>query len=63
MDGQSVAIRTSIMEDKLHALEMLVVYTSTLGSKFQPYVAQTLEIALSGLRFYFHDGVREASAL
>jgi hypothetical protein len=63
MDGQSVAIRTSTIEDKLHALEMLVVHSSTLGGGFAPYVTQTLEIALPGLRFYFHDGVREASAL
>ncbi|KAH7106921.1 ARM repeat-containing protein [Auriculariales sp. MPI-PUGE-AT-0066] len=63
MDGQQVAIRTSALEEKVHATEMLVVYSSTLGSHFGPYVTQTLEIALPGLRFYFHDGVREASAM
>jgi len=63
MDGQNVAIKTSTIEDKVHAMEMLVVHASTLGDKFGPYVTQVTELALPGLRFYFHDGVREASAM
>ena len=45
------------------ALEMLVIYCSTLGPKFAPYMAPTLEVSLPCLRFYFHDGVREACAM
>lgn len=36
--------------------------TSRLG-RYAPYLAQSLELVLPQLRFYFHDGVREACAL
>ena len=63
MDGQQVGIKTSTIEEKCQAFETLVIYCSTLGSRFAPYLSQSLELALPALRFYFHDGVREASAL
>ncbi|TRM64570.1 armadillo-type protein [Schizophyllum amplum] len=63
MGGEVLGIRTSEVEDKCQALEMLVIYCSTLGPKFAPYMAPTLEVALPCLRFYFHDGVREACAM
>jgi hypothetical protein len=63
MDGQTVGIRTSVMEEKCQAFETLVIYCSTLGSRFAPYLSQTLELALPSLKFVIHDGVREASAM
>lgn len=63
MDGQQVGIKTSAIEEKCQAFETLVIYCSTLQSKFAPYLPQSLELVLPSLRFYFHDGVREASAL
>ena len=63
MDGQTLGIRTSSIEEKCQAFETLVIYCSTLGAKFAPYLSQTLEITLPALKFYFHDGVREASAM
>ncbi|TFK45223.1 ARM repeat-containing protein [Heliocybe sulcata] len=63
MDGQQVGIRTSAIEEKCQAFETLVIYCSTLQAKFAPYLPQSLELVLPSLRFYFHDGVREASAL
>ncbi|KAL1730373.1 armadillo-type protein [Schizophyllum commune] len=63
MAGETIGIRTSEVEDKCQALEMLVIYCSTLGPKFAPYMAPTLEVSLPCLRFYFHDGVREACAM
>jgi importin-5 len=63
MDGQLIGIRTSAIEEKCQAFETLVIYTSTLGSRFAPYLAQTLEIALPSMQFHFHDGVREACAM
>jgi importin-5 len=63
MDGQIVGVRTSGIEDKCQAFETMVIYASTLGGRFAPYLSQTLEVALPQLRFYFHDGVREACAM
>jgi hypothetical protein len=63
MDGQTVGIKTVVLEEKCQAFETLVIYCSTLGPRFAPYLAQSLELALPSLRFYFHDGVREACAM
>ena len=63
LDGQQVGIKTSVIEEKCQAFETLVIYCSTLGPRFAPYLAQTLELVLPALRFMFHDGVREASAM
>ncbi|KZT00064.1 ARM repeat-containing protein [Laetiporus sulphureus 93-53] len=63
MDGQQVGIKTSALEEKCQAFETLVIYVSTLGVRFAPYLSQTLELVLPSLRFYFHEGVREACAM
>ncbi|KII95405.1 hypothetical protein PLICRDRAFT_86789 [Plicaturopsis crispa FD-325 SS-3] len=63
MDGKMVGIRTSAIEEKCQAFETLVIYCSTLGARFAPYMTQSLELCLPSLRFYFHDGVREACAI
>ncbi|EIN06364.1 ARM repeat-containing protein [Punctularia strigosozonata HHB-11173 SS5] len=60
MDGQQVGIKTSAIEEKCQAFETLVIYCSTLGPRFAPYLSQSLELVLPSLRFFFHDGVREA---
>ncbi|KAJ3791198.1 armadillo-type protein [Lentinula aff. detonsa] len=63
MDGQTFGIRTAAIEEKCQAFETMVIYASTLNARYAPYLAQSLEITLPALRFYFHDGVREACAL
>ena len=63
LDGQTYGVRTSIMDEKCQAFETLVSYCSTLGERFSPYLAQTLEVKLPCLRFYFHEGVRESCAM
>lgn len=63
LDGQQVGIKTSVIEEKCQAFETLVIYVSTLGARFAPYLQQSLEIVLPGLKFLFHEGVREACAL
>ncbi|KAI0919362.1 hypothetical protein AcV7_006120 [Taiwanofungus camphoratus] len=63
MDGQQVGIKTSAIEEKCQAFETLVIYCSTLNARFAPYLTQSLELVLPSLRFYFHEGVREASAM
>ena len=63
LDGHTYGVRTSSMDEKCQAFETLVIYCSTLGARFAPYLAQTLEVTLPSLRFYFHEGVREACAM
>jgi HEAT repeat protein/cation transport regulator ChaB len=61
--GKMIGIRTSTMEDKRMAIELLVVYAQVLSGHFAPYVAEIMEkIALPGLSFFFHDPVRYISA-
>lgn len=63
MDGQQVGVRTAAIDEKCQAFETLVIYCSTLGPQFSPYLSQSLELVLPSLRFYLHDGVREACAM
>ena len=63
LDGQQVGIKTSVIEEKCQAFETLVIYVSTLNTKFAPYLAQSMDLVLPNLKFYFHEGVREACAL
>ncbi|KAI1810595.1 armadillo-type protein [Poronia punctata] len=63
LKGKMIGIRTSTMDDKHMAIELLVVYAQTLEGEFAPYVADIMEkIALPGLAFFFHDPVRFISA-
>ncbi|KAF8521902.1 ARM repeat-containing protein [Hysterangium stoloniferum] len=63
VEGQQIGIKTASIEEKCHAFEMLVIHCSTIGAKFSPWLPQVLQLVLPGLRFIFHDGVREAAAL
>jgi hypothetical protein len=58
-----VGIKSAVLEEKCQALEMLLVYVSTLGGSFAPYLTQSFELVLPALRFYFHVGVQETAAL
>ncbi|KAK5653518.1 hypothetical protein OQA88_8777 [Cercophora sp. LCS_1] len=61
--GKTIGIRTSSMDDKYMAIELLVVYAQVLEGDFAPWAAQIMEkIALPGLAFFFHDPVRVVSA-
>lgn len=61
--GKMIGIRTSTMDDKNRAIELLVLYAQVLEGAFAPYVANIMEkIALPGLAFFFHDPVRFTSA-
>lgn len=63
LKGKTIGIRTSVMEDKHMAIELLVVYAQVLEGSFSPYVAEIMEkIALPGLSFFFHDPVRFVAA-
>ena len=49
MDGQQVGIRTSAIDEKCgkcQAFETLVIYYSTPGGRFAPYLQQSLKVVL-----------------
>ncbi|EHK99714.1 putative Importin subunit beta-3 [Glarea lozoyensis 74030] len=63
LKGKVIGIKTSTLDDKHMAIELLVVYAQVLEGHFAPYVAEVMEkIALPGLAFFFHDPVRVVSA-
>lgn len=63
MQGQRVEIRTASLEEKCTAFDVLLVLCTIMGAAFRPYLSQSLSLALPALKFFFHDGVRETSAL
>ncbi|KIV94635.1 hypothetical protein, variant [Exophiala mesophila] len=63
LKGKVIGIKTSTLEDKNTAIELITIYAQILEADFEPYVADITErIALPGLAFFFHDPVRVASA-
>jgi hypothetical protein len=62
VEGQKIGIKTSLLEDKCTAVEMLICYAQEMGPAFHTYVEKVLGVVLPLLKFYFHDGVRYASA-
>ncbi|RJE26313.1 Importin beta-3 subunit [Aspergillus sclerotialis] len=63
LKGKIIGIRTSALEDKNTAIELITIYAQILEAAFEPYVLETMEkIAIPGLAFFFHDPVRVSSA-
>ena len=63
LKGKVIGIKTSALEDKHMAIELIVVYAQQLEAAFAPYVVEITEkVSLPGLSFFFHDPVRVASA-
>ncbi|KAF9415626.1 hypothetical protein BGZ76_004776, partial [Entomortierella beljakovae] len=62
VDGQQIGIKTTVLEEKCTAVEMLICYARELGPGFRPYIERVRDIVLPLLKFYFHDGVRHAAA-
>ncbi|KZT52559.1 ARM repeat-containing protein [Calocera cornea HHB12733] len=63
LGGQEIGIKTALLEEKCTAFENLAIYAAKLGPKFSPYLQQSLELAIPGLSFVLHEGVREAAAM
>lgn len=61
-EQQNFGIRTSGLEDKASACEMLVCYARELKEGFANYAEEVVRLMVPMLRFYFHDGVRTAAA-
>lgn len=63
LKGKVIGIKTSALEDKNTAIELITIYAQILEASFEPFVAETTEkIAIPGLAFFFHDPVRVSSA-
>lgn len=63
LKGKVIGIRTSALEDKNTAIELITIYAQVLEAAFEPYVIETMtNIAIPGLAFFFHDPVRVSSA-
>lgn len=61
-EQQNFGIRTSGLEDKASACEMLVCYARELKEGFAEYAEEVVRLMVPMLKFYFHDGVRTAAA-
>ncbi|SMR60448.1 unnamed protein product [Zymoseptoria tritici ST99CH_1E4] len=63
LKGKYIGIKTSTLDDKFMAIELITVYAQNLEAGFAPYVIEIMEkVAIPGLAFFFHDPVRVASA-
>ncbi|KAF8561433.1 hypothetical protein P879_10336 [Paragonimus westermani] len=56
-EDRNYAIRTSGLEDKATACQMLVCYAREMKESFAPYCQQVLDITIPLLDFYFNDEV------
>lgn len=63
LKGKVIGIKTSILEDKHMAIELIFIYAQQLEAAFEPYVLEIMQnVTLPGLAFFFHDPVRVSSA-
>eukprot|EP01101_Sappina_pedata_P007334 TRINITY_DN3845_c0_g1_i1.p1 TRINITY_DN3845_c0_g1~~TRINITY_DN3845_c0_g1_i1.p1 ORF type:complete len:1088 (+),score=593.45 TRINITY_DN3845_c0_g1_i1:90-3353(+) len=59
---KTVGIKTSMLEEKSTACHMLFCYADELGAGFFPHVEEISKVMVPLLKFYYHDGVRQAAA-
>lgn len=58
---KKIGIRTSVLEEKATACNMLCCYADELKEGFYPWVDQVAPTLVPLLKFYFHEEVRKAS--
>ncbi|KAK9810031.1 hypothetical protein WJX72_003666 [[Myrmecia] bisecta] len=61
LGDRKISIRTSVLEEKATACNMLCCYADELKEGFYPYVEQVTHIMVPLLKFYFHEEVRQAA--
>lgn len=61
-DQQTFGIKTTGLEEKATACQMIVCYARELKEAFVEYVEETAKIMVPLLKFYFHEEVRSAAA-
>ena len=52
VDGKTMGIKICTLEEKCQAFETLLIYCSTLGGKYAPYLSQMLEICIPCLKSF-----------
>jgi importin-5 len=63
LKGKHIAIKTSVLDDKNMAIELIDIYAQVLQEAFEPYVVEIMDkIALPSLAFFFHDPVRVSTS-
>jgi importin-5 len=63
LKGKYIGIKTSTLDDKFMAVELITVYAQHLEAGFADYVIEIMNnVSIPGLAFFFHDPVRVASA-
>jgi len=60
-DKKSVGIKTSILEEKATACNMLYCYAEELKEGFFQFVEPVASIVIPLMKFYYHDNVRSAA--
>jgi len=63
LEGQKLGIKTTFLEEKCIAVEMLVCYAQELEEGFQMYAEEVMEIVVPLLKFYFYDDIRHSAAI
>eukprot|EP00249_Psilotum_nudum_P013400 c24308_g1_i1 orf=266-3634(-) len=58
---KKIGIRTSVLEEKATACNMLCCYADELKEGFFPWIDQVAPILVPLLKFYFHEEVRKAA--
>ncbi|GMT32852.1 hypothetical protein PFISCL1PPCAC_24149 [Pristionchus fissidentatus] len=61
-EKKNFGIRTSGIEEKATACEMIVCYARELKEAFVPYVEEISKLMIEHLKFFFHEGVRQSAA-
>jgi len=59
---KTITLRTSMLEEKATACNMLCCYADELKEGFLPWVEQVTEIMVPLLKFWYHEEVRRAAA-
>lgn len=61
-DQQSIGVRTSGLEEKATACQMIVCYARELKEGFAEYTEEVVKLIVPLLKFVFHDDVRVSAA-
>ncbi|KAK3251341.1 Importin-5 [Cymbomonas tetramitiformis] len=61
LGDKRISIRTSVLEEKATACNMLFCYADELKEGFYPYVEEVVQLMVPLLKFYVHEDVRNAA--
>ncbi|MCD7465041.1 hypothetical protein HAX54_000434 [Datura stramonium] len=63
LGDKRIRIKTSVLEEKATACNMLCCYVDELKEGFYPWIDQVTQALVPLMKFYFHDEVRRAAVL